>query len=328
MAVVFSGIKPSGEMTLGNYLGAIAQFLTYQEEDECYFCIANQHAITVPQEAEDLRQQSRRLAAIYLASGLDPQKVKIFIQSEVPAHAQLGWMMITLSQMGELERMTQYKDKAGNLKESIPAGLLAYPPLMAADILLYQADVVPVGDDQQQHLELTRTLAQRFNYRFGETFKLPEARVATQGTRVMSLQQPTKKMSKSAEDNGTILLLDEPALIMKKVKRAVTDSENKIYYDQRTKPGVSNLMTIYSAISGLSLAEVTERYDGHGYGQFKADVGQLIVDLLTPLQERYHEILASDELDEVLTEGAKQAAAVANANLHQAEYAMGLARFK
>ncbi|WP_314066156.1 tryptophan--tRNA ligase [uncultured Vagococcus sp.] len=326
MSVVFSGIKPSGELTLGNYLGAMAQFLTYQEE-EAYFCIVNQHAITVPQEAAELRQQTRRLAALYLASGLDPEKVTIFIQSEVPAHAQLAWIMTTLSQMGELERMTQYKEKAGGLNESIPAGLLTYPPFMAADILLYQADVVPVGDDQQQHLELTRTLAQRFNYRFGETFKLPVAAVAKETTRVMSLQDPLKKMSKSAEDSGTILLLDSPAVITKKIKRAVTDSENKLSYDPESKPGVSNLMAIYASISGLSYAEIEQKYaDIPGYGQFKLDLAELVVGLLEPIQRRYGEIMAGDELDDMLTIGAQRASRVANKNLHQAEYAMGLSR--
>lgn len=326
MAVIVSGIKPSGELTLGNYLGAMAQFITYQEE-EAYFCIVNQHAITVPQEASELRQRTRSLAALYLACGLNPQKVTIFIQSEVPAHAQLGWMMITLSQMGELERMTQYKEKAGTLSESIPAGLLTYPPFMAADILLYQADLVPVGDDQQQHLELTRTLAQRFNYRFGETFKLPVAAMAKQGTRVMSLQEPTKKMSKSAADSGTILLLDKPTIITKKIKRAVTDSENKLYYDVAKKPGVSNLMSIYSGISGLSLAEIEGKYaDVYGYGQFKSDLAELVVGLLEPIQLRYQEIMVGQELDDILTAGAVRASLVANQNLRKAEAAMGLSR--
>ncbi len=328
MAVIFSGIKPSGELTLGNYLGAMAQFITYQEE-EAYFCIVNQHAITVPQEAAELRLRTRSLAALYLASGLDPQKVTIFIQSEVPAHAQLAWLMMTLSQMGELERMTQYKEKAGNVHESIPAGLLMYPPFMAADILLYQADAVPVGDDQQQHLELTRTLAQRFNYRFGETFKLPVAATAKEATRVMSLQDPLKKMSKSAEDSGTILLLDSPAVVTKKIKRAVTDSENKLYYDLVNKPGISNLLSIYAAISGLSVMEIELKYqEVQGYGQFKVDLAALVVGLLAPIQARYERIMTGAELDDILSAGAQRAALVANKNLLRAEEALGLTRYK
>ena len=226
MSVIFSGIQPSGELTLGNYLGALRNFLDYQESDECYYCIVNQHAITVPQDPKELFANTRRLAALYLAVGLDPKKVTLFVQSEVPEHVRLGWVMTTISYVGELERMTQYKDKSQKRGDSIPAGLLTYPPLMAADILLYQTNYVPVGEDQKQHMELTRDLAQRFNRVYGEVFTIPEIKLGVGGARVMSLQEPTKKMSKSDDNQmATIRLLDDEKTIVKKIKRAQTDSE-------------------------------------------------------------------------------------------------------
>lgn len=328
MSTIFSGIQPSGMITLGNYLGAMQQFITYQETDECYFCIVNQHAITVPQDPEKLRKNIRSLAALYLAVGLNPEKVTLFIQSEVPEHAKLAWIMLTLSNIGELERMTQFKDKSQRHGESVPAGLLAYPPFMTADILLYQTDFVPVGDDQKQHIEITRNLAQRFNHRFGEIFTIPDIRTPEVGARIMSLQNPIKKMSKSdTNSNATIFLLDEPDIILKKVKKSQTDSDNKVYFDNRLKPGISNLMSIYSLLTNKSLNEIETLYDGKGYGQFKNDVAEVIVESIRPIQESYKDIIKSAYLDDVLTDGASKASKKASETLNKVEFAMGLARF-
>lgn len=327
MGIIFSGIQPSGIITLGNYLGALKQFVELQDEHECYFCIVNQHAITVPQDPKTLRENTRKLAALYLAVGLDPKKATLFIQSEVPAHAQLGWILECTVYIGELERMTQYKDKAANQKEGVTAGLLTYPALMAADILLYDSDYVPVGEDQKQHLEITRDIAQRFNYRYGETFTIPDIIIPKQGARVMSLQDPTKKMSKSDEnENGFISMLDEPKVIEKKIKRAQTDSEASVHYDKENKPGVSNLMSIYAACTGKSLDEITALYQGKGYGDFKKDLAQIVVETIAPIQERYQELINSSELDEVLDEGARKANKVAQAMLDKVERAIGFKR--
>lgn len=327
MAVIFSGIQPSGELTLGNYLGALRNFLTFQEEHECYYCIVNQHAITVPQDPKELHHNIRSLAALYLAVGLDPQKAILFVQSEVPEHQQLGWVMQSISYVGELERMTQYKDKSQKQGESIPTALLTYPPLMAADILLYGTNWVPVGDDQKQHLELTRNLAQRFNGRFGKTFVIPDIKIAAGGARIMSLQEPTKKMSKSDDNqNATIRLLDDPKTIEKKLKRAVTDSDNEVRYDKENKPGISNLMDIRRAITGESYETIEALYQGKGYGAFKGDIAQLVVDTLTPIQDRYKELINSPELDAILDAGAAKAHAKAAAMYAKVEQAMGLNR--
>lgn len=327
MAVIFSGIQPSGELTLGNYLGALRNFLDYQDKDECYYCVVNQHAITVPQDPKALHETTRNLAALYLAVGLDPKKVTLFVQSEVPEHVKLGWIMITMSYVGELERMTQYKDKAQKRGESIPTGLLTYPPLMAADILLYQTNYVPVGDDQRQHMEITRDLAQRFNRIYGEVFTIPEIHTGVGGARVMSLQEPTKKMSKSDDNQmATIRLLDTPNDIVKKIKRAQTDSDNRVAYDKENKPGISNLMGIYSAITKKSYDEITDLYEGKGYGMFKKDIADLLVDTLAPIQARYAELVGSPELDTILNEGAEKARAKAVKTYSEVERAMGLYR--
>jgi len=324
---IFSGIQPSGLITLGNYLGALKQFVELQEEFECYFCIVNQHAITVPQDPATLRQNMRNLAALYLAVGLDPHKASLFIQSEVPAHAQLGWIMMCTSYVGELERMTQYKDKSQGRGETIPGGLLVYPPLMAADILLYQAHYVPVGEDQRQHIELTRDLAERFNNRYGEVFTIPEIRTPKFGARIMSLQEPTKKMSKSDPNQGAFIsMLDDPKQIEKKIKRAQTDSDNQIRFDKENKPGVSNLMTMLSACTGQSMEEMEQAYQGKGYGALKADVANAVVNLLQPIQERFNDWMESKKLDEVLDEGAAKANQRANETLKKAEQVMGLSR--
>ena len=327
MSVIFSGIQPSGALTLGNYLGALRNFLTFQDEHECYYCVVNQHAITMPQDPTSLREYTRNLAALYLAVGLDPKKATLFVQSEVPYHVQLGWVLTCSSYVGELERMTQYKDKAQKTGESIPAGLLTYPPLMAADILLYQTDWVPVGDDQKQHIELTRDLAQRFNRIYGEVFKVPDIQLVQGGARVMSLQDPTKKMSKSDDNElATIRLLDAPKVIEKKIKRAQTDSDNSVHFDRENKPGISNLMGIMSAITNLSYDDIQKKYEGLGYGAFKKDVIEVVVDNLAPIQARYEELLGSPELDIILTEGAEKAAATAKVTYDKVIQAMGLHR--
>lgn len=327
MSVIFSGIQPSGELTLGNYLGALRNFLDYQESDECYYCIVNQHAITVLQDPKELFANTRRLAALYLAVGLDPKKVTLFVQSEVPEHVRLGWVMTTISYVGELERMTQYKDKSQKRGDSIPAGLLTYPPLMAADILLYQTNYVPVGEDQKQHMELTRDLAQRFNRVYGEVFTIPEIKLGVGGARVMSLQEPTKKMSKSDDNQmATIRLLDDEKTIVKKIKRAQTDSENSVHYDKENKPGISNLMGIYAAITKESYETIEQRYVGQGYGTFKKDVAELLVDTLRPIHERYNDLIDSPELDRILDEGAVKAREKASKTYRDVELAMGLHR--
>lgn len=328
MAIVFSGIQPSGTITLGNYLGAIRQFVSYQTEHHCYFCIVNQHAITVPQKSEQLRHNSRSLAALYLAAGIDPKQAVLFIQSEVPAHAQLAWILQTLSYVGELERMTQYKDKSKDRGASIPTGLLTYPPLMAADILLYHTELVPVGEDQRQHIEITRDLAERFNNRYQPIFTLPEIRTPKLGAKIYSLQDPTKKMSKSDPNSGAyISLLDSPKTIEKKIKRAATDSDTKIYFDRDKKPGISNLLTIYSALTNLPIKQIEEQYSGKGYGALKIDLAEIVIEHLQPLQEKYQHLMESTSyLDKVLDQGAEKANAVASKTLAEVESAMGLSR--
>lgn len=327
MKTIFSGIQPSGILTLGNYLGAMKHFVPLQEEFNCYYCIVDQHAITVPQEPAVLKQNIRRLAALYLAVGLDPNKVTLFIQSEVPAHSKLGWIMLCTSYLGELERMTQFKDKSDGRGESIPGGLLAYPPLMAADILLYDTDFVPVGEDQKQHLELTRDLANRFNSRYGEVFKIPEVRLPETGARIMSLQDGTKKMSKSdSNQGGFISMLDDADTVTKKIKRAQTDSDSSVRYDKEAKPAVSNLMTIYSLCAGKTLEEIETMYEGKGYGAFKTDLAEIVVETLRPIQERYEQLVHSSELDDILSDGARKANEAANRMLHKVESVMGMAR--
>lgn len=326
MKKLFSGIQPSGTITIGNYLGALKHFVDMQNDYECYYCIVNQHAITVPQDPKELRKNTRNLAALYLAAGIDHRQATLFIQSEVPAHAQLGWIMQCISYIGELERMTQFKDKSQG-KEGVSSALLTYPPLMAADILLYNADIVPVGEDQKQHLELTRDLAERFNRQYNDIFTIPSPEIPKVGARIMSLQHPTKKMSKSDPNTKSyISMLDDEKTIMKKFRSAVTDSENEIRYDRENKPGISNLMSIYSLASGKSLSEIEQEFKGIGYGDFKQAVGESVVRMLRPIQERYNELIDSDELDDILDEGRERAHRVASKTLKKAEQAMGLGR--
>ncbi|ELH4385426.1 tryptophan--tRNA ligase [Staphylococcus pseudintermedius] len=327
MQTLFSGIQPSGIPTIGNYIGALKQFVDIQDEYDCYFCIVDQHAITVHQDRLKLRKQIRQLAAIYLATGLNPEKITLFIQSEVPAHAQAGWMLTTISSIGELERMTQFKDKSQKQSEGIPAGLLTYPPLMAADIVLYNTDIVPVGDDQKQHIELTRNLVDRFNSRYNDVLTKPEIKMPEVGGRVMSLQDPTKKMSKS-DDNpkNFISLLDEPKVAAKKIKSAVTDSDGIIKFDKENKPGITNLLTIYSSLTGESIASLEDRYANEGYGKFKADLAEVVENFLTDFQEKFNSFYESEELDKILDEGRDKAHRASFKTLKKMEKAMGLGR--
>jgi len=297
-----------------------------QNEYNCFFCIVDQHAITVPQDPQVLRKNIRSLAALYLAVGIDPEKATLFIQSEVPAHAQAGWMMQCISYIGELERMTQFKDKSSG-KEAVSASLLTYPPLMTADILLYNTDLVPVGEDQKQHMELTRDLAERFNKKYNDILTIPEISLPKVGARIMSLQEPTKKMSKSDPNNKAIITpLDEPNQIVKKIKSAVTDSDGIVKFDLINKPGVSNLLSIYSILGDKSIAELEEMYAGKGYGDFKGDLGEVVANFFKPIQEKYYNLLESTELDDILDRGAEKANQVASKTLKKMENAMGLGR--
>lgn len=326
MKTIFSGIQPSGTLTLGNYLGAMRQFVQLQENHHCYFCIVDQHAITVPQDPKTLKENIKSLAALYIASGIDPEKSTLFIQSEVPAHTELGWMLQSIAYMGELERMTQFKDKAEG-RSAVSSALFTYPVLMAADILLYQSNLVPVGDDQTQHLELTRDVAERFNNRFGDTFAIPEIRIPDVGARIMSLQEPTKKMSKSDENTrGFISMLDTPKQMEKKIKSAVTDSDGVVTYDPENKSGVSNLLSIFASCTGESIEATEAHFKNKRYGDLKSEVAQAVIDTLVPIQERYEELINSDELDNILTSGAEKASETADKTLRKAKQNMGLLR--
>lgn len=305
---VFSGVQPSGSLTIGNYIGAIKNWISLQDEYDCYYSIVDLHAITVPQVPKDLRKNTLDVLAIYLASGLDPEKSTIFIQSHVPTHAELTWVLNTMSYMGQLNRMTQYKEKSQRSEENLNSGLFTYPVLMASDILLYQTDLVPVGEDQKQHLELARDLAERFNNRYSPTFKVPDPLIKKEGARIMSLQNPEKKMSKSDEnENGYILILDKPDVIRRKVKRAVTDSIGEVKYNDE-QLGIKNLMNIYNAFSGESIEEIEKKYEGTGYGKFKKDVVEVIIEGLTPIQEKYNDYMKNkDYLERIYKQGAEKA---------------------
>lgn len=327
MKRILSGIKPSGELNIGGYGGALHQFVKMQHDFECFFFVPDLHAVTVPQDPKELFQRSKDIAAFYIAAGIDPKKATIFIQSHVPAHVELGWIMETQVHFGELSRMTQFKEKSDG-KDSVSSALFTYPALMAADILLYQATHVPVGEDQKQHLEMTRDLAARFNSRFEKTFVIPEPIIPTIGSRIMGLDDPTKKMSKSNPNkNSYVLLLDSPADIRKKLARAVTDSEMSVRYDWDNKPAVSNLIEIYAVFSGESTETIERRYEGQGYGGFKKDLAEVVVEKLVPIQERYRDIIDSDELIRILKEGAMKASETAQITLVQAKRAMGFVTF-
>jgi len=322
--VIFSGIQPSGDLTLGNYLGAIKNWVKLQEEYECYFCVVDLHAITVRQEPKDLRKKTLEVLAIYIASGIDPEKNTMFIQSHVPAHSEAAWLLNCSTYMGELSRMTQYKEKSKKNGESIGAGLFNYPVLMAADILLYQTDLVPVGKDQLQHLELSRDIGERFNRMYSDTFVIPEPYIAKLGAKIMDLQDPTKKMSKSEENvNGGILIMDPPEVIRKKVNRAVTDSLGIVKYNDE-QLGVKNLMTILMTITGMSIKEIEDKYEGLGYAQFKKDVAEAIVAELEPIQIKIKEYIGNKAyLEEIYKKGSEKANYVANKTLRKMQKKIG-----
>jgi tryptophanyl-tRNA synthetase len=323
---VLSGVQPSGNLHLGNYLGAIKRWVDNQEQFDNFFCIVDLHAITVPQDPQALRRTTRELAAFYLAAGIDPQKSTVFVQSHVPAHAELAWILNCITPMGWLERMTQFKDKSakeGDNKERISTGLFDYPVLMAADILLYRATHVPVGEDQKQHIELCRDVAERFNRLYGDTFVVPEPLIAEAGARIMSLEDPATKMSKSDPSPGSrIGVYDSPQTIRKNIMRATTDSLRDIRFDP-DRPGIYNLLSIYEVLSGESQPQIETHFAGKGYGDLKRELADLVVATLEPIQARAQQLLTSGELEDVLREGAAHAAPIANETLRHAKYAMG-----
>lgn len=325
MQRILSGIKPTGKLTLGNYIGALRNFKAFQESGEVYIFIADLHALTLPIDPEVLRENSRDLAAFYLASGLDPEKCTIFLQSSVSAHAELNAILQNYLFMGELSRMTQFKDKSAKMNgNEIGLGLFAYPVLMASDILLYDANIVPVGEDQTQHVEITRDLVKRFNHRYGDNMLvMPKAQVTKVGARIMSLSEPTKKMSKS-DPKGDIFLKDDEKTIRKKIMSAVTDMVGKVNYDPENQPGISNLLTIYAALSNTTPAEAAKQFENSGYGDFKRAVADKVIEELAPFKARYEEIIASKSYVKVLEEGAKRAQATANATLKRIQRAVGL----
>ncbi|MCR5451403.1 MAG: tryptophan--tRNA ligase [Lachnospiraceae bacterium] len=323
--VLYSGMQATNTLTLGNYLGALKNWVKLHEEYECIFGVMDLHSLTVRQEPATFRKNARSLYALYTAAGLDPKENCVYFQSHVSAHAQLSWILSCFTYMGELSRMTQYKDKAAKHEDNVNAGLFTYPVLMAADILLYQSDVVPVGVDQKQHLEIARDIAGRFNNIYGDVFTIPEAYFGTTGAKVMSLADPTKKMSKSDENaNATVLLLDDRDTIIRKFKRAVTDSDTRVYYSE-DKPGVSNLMEIYSAVTGSSFDEIENEFEGKGYGDFKLAVGEAVADELAPLQKRYDELMKDKTyIDECIKENDDKARYMANKTLFKVHHKVGL----
>lgn len=324
MKRVFSGVQPTGNIHLGNYLGALRQFVELQDDHECIYCIVDMHAITVPQDPKVLKEHILDVAALYLAVGVDPKKSIVFVQSDVPGHAELSWVLTCNSYTGELSRMTQFKAKSHN-KESAPTGLFTYPVLMAADILLYDTDIVPVGNDQKQHIELCRDIANRINNTRKKTFVVPDGRFLKEGARIMALDDPTQKMSKSAENiHSRISLLDDPAKIKKSIMKATTDSEGVIRFDVENKPGISNLMNIYSVLAGVSLEQIEKDYEGKGYGDFKKDLVEIVVNALAPIRERYEEIRHSDELIEILKDGAVRANAISEKTMARVKKSFGL----
>lgn len=326
--IVLSGIQPSGELTIGNYMGALRQWVDMQDTHECFFSLVDLHAITVRQDPEKLRNASLDSLALLLACGVDPKKSVTFMQSHVPQHAQLGWILNCYAQMGELNRMTQFKDKSQKNTNNINVGLFGYPVLMAADILLYSADEIPVGQDQKQHLELARDIATRFNNLYGEIFTIPEPLIPKFGAKIMSLQDPTKKMSKSDDNvNNFIGLLEEPKKVAKKIKRAVTDSDEqaRIYYDPEEKAGVSNLLTMLSCTTGQTMEELVPQYEGKMYGHLKTDVANAVVEFITPLQERFNDYRNNmDFLNSVMKEGAEKASERAEQVLVKVHQAVGM----
>lgn len=324
MKRVFSGVQPTGNIHLGNYLGALKQFVELQNDYQCVYCIVDMHAITVPQDPAELKKHILDVAALYLAVGVDPEKSIVFVQSDVSGHAELSWLLTCNSYTGELSRMTQFKDKSKN-KESAPAGLFMYPVLMAADILLYDTDLVPVGNDQKQHIELCRDIAGRVNGKYPGTFVIPDGYFPKEGARIMALDDPTKKMSKSAENiHSRISLLDEPSKIKKSIMKATTDSDGIIRFDIENKPGVSNLLNIYSALTGESVSSLETRYEGKGYGDFKKDLVTVTADALAPIRDKFNEIRYSSELTQILRDGAARADSIAQKTMARVKENFGL----
>jgi tryptophanyl-tRNA synthetase len=324
---IFSGIQPTGAKQFGNYSGGFRQYAATQEEGEAFFCIVDLHSITTAHEPSELHDSTLDLAAMLFATGIEPDRSTVFVQSHVTAHAEAAWLLSSVASYGQLGRMTQFKEKSER-QEFISAGLFTYPVLMAGDILLYQTDLVPIGDDQKQHLELARDIAERFNHRYGETFKLPQGRFPETGGRIMDLQEPERKMSTTAgTPQGTLLMLDKPETIRKKLKSAVTDSGTDVRYDPEQKPGISNLLEIMSVATGEPIPELETRYDNGGYGQFKSDVAEAVVDLLDPIRTRYEELRADEpELRALLARGAEKARETAAPTLEQMYERMGFVR--
>jgi len=324
MKRVFSGVQPTGNLHIGNYLGALVQFVELQNENECLYCIVDLHSITVEQDPAVLKEHILDIASLYLAVGVDPKKSIVFVQSTVPAHSELAWILMCNSYTGELSRMTQFKQKSKD-SESAPTGLFCYPVLMAADILLYDTDIVPVGNDQKQHIELTRDLAIRVNNKYGDTFVVPDGRFLKESARIMSLDDPTSKMSKSALNEASrISLLDPPSKIKKAIMRATTDSDGVVRFDMEEKPGISNLLNIYSSFSGRSVQDIEQQYAGMGYGTFKKDLVDIVVDGVLPIQKRYDDIRYSQELQDILQDGTARACAIAQKTIQRVQERFGL----
>ncbi len=326
---IFSGIQPTGTLTLGNYIGALRNFKLLEDEYDCLYSIVDLHAITVRQNPAELRKACLKVMSLFLAVGLNPEKSLIYFQSHVSQHAELAWVLNCFTYMGELSRMTQFKDKSARHADNINAGLFTYPSLMAADILLYQTDLVPIGADQKQHLELTRDIAERMNGVYGDLFTVPDAYIPKVGARVMSLAEPTRKMSKSDPEDTYIAMLDGPDVIRRKLRRAVTDSENAIRFDPENKPGVSNLMSILSTLTGMTMEQIAADYDGRGYGAFKDAVADAVIETLSPIQKRYNEIVVDKAyLAQVMTSGAERAAHLAARTMSKVRKKVGLAALK
>ena len=322
---IFSGIQPTGTLHIGNYLGAIKQWIELQEKNECLFCIVDLHALTVPYQPETLRNLILEKAIIYLATGVNPEKAIIFVQSEIKEHSELAWLLNTVTPIGDLTRMTQYKEKAKKFSQNVNAGLLNYPVLMAADILLYQTDIVPVGQDQKQHVELTRTIARKFNQKFGQTFKIPKLKLPETGAKIMSLTQPTKKMSKTDKPENQIGLFDEPKEIETKIMKAVTDTGKIIKYEPKNKPGISNLLTIYSLFSNKTIKELEKKFKGQGYADFKKSLAKLLILKLKPFRQKRKELLAREVyVKEILNQGTKRAQIIAQSTIQDIRKKMGL----
>ncbi len=322
---VFSGIQPTGAIHIGNYLGALKQWIELQEKNECIFCIVDLHALTVPYEPKNLQSLIMEKVIAYLAAGVDPEKSVIFVQSQVKEHTELTWLLNTVTPVGDLFRMTQYKEKSRRFKNNLNAGLLNYPVLMAADILLYQTDVVPVGEDQKQHVELARTIARKFNQRFGQVFKIPEVKLPKEGAKIMSLSEPTKKMAKSGSPENYIGLFEEPETIKQKIMRAVTDTGKVVKYDPKKKPGISNLLTIYSLLSGKTITDLERKFKSKGYADFKKSLAEVVINSLEPFRRKRKELLAREVyVKEIINQGTKRAQVIAQSTIQEARKKMGL----